>query len=30
MTHNWFVCKVKYEKTLENGLQKKSNRGLFS
>ena len=23
MTHNWFICKVKYEKMLENGLQKK-------
>ena len=23
MTHNWFVCKVKYEKMPENGLQKK-------
>ena len=23
MVHNWFICKVKYEKMLENGLQKK-------
>lgn len=23
MMHNWFECKVKYEKTLENGMQKK-------
>ena len=23
MTHNWFICKVKYGKMLENGLQKK-------
>ena len=23
MGHNWFICKVKYEKMLENGLQKK-------
>ena len=20
--HNWFLCKIKYEKTLENGLNK--------
>lgn len=23
MTHNWFTCKVSYEKMLENGMQKK-------
>ncbi len=23
MMHNWFECKVRYEKTLENGMQKK-------
>ena len=23
MMHNWFVCKVRYEKTMENGMQKK-------
>ena len=23
MVHNWFICKVKYEKMLENGMQKK-------
>lgn len=21
--HNWFICKVSYEKILENGMQKK-------
>ena len=23
MMHNWFLCKIKYEKTMENGLNKK-------
>ena len=23
MTHNWFECKIRYEKTMENGLNKK-------
>ena len=23
MMHNWFECKVRYEKTMENGVQKK-------
>ena len=22
MMHNWFECKIKYEKTMENGLTK--------
>ena len=22
MMHNWFLCKIKYEKTMENGLEK--------
>ncbi len=25
MNNNWFECKVRYEKTMENGLQKKVN-----
>ena len=25
MNNEWFECKVKYEKTMENGLQKKVN-----
>ena len=23
MMHNWFTCKIRYEKTMENGMQKK-------
>ena len=28
MNNEWFECKVKYEKTMENGLQKKVNEPL--
>ena len=23
MMHNWFTCKIRFEKTLENGMNKK-------
>ncbi len=23
MMHNWFTCKIRYEKTMENGMNKK-------
>ena len=23
MTHNWFECKIRYEKVMENGMNKK-------
>lgn len=29
-TAKWFICKIRYEKVNEDGLQKKSNRNLRS
>ena len=30
MMHTWFECKIRYEKVMENGMNKKCNRALFS
>lgn len=29
MMHTWFECKIRYEKVMKNGMNKKSHRILF-
>ena len=29
MMHTWFECKIRYEKVMENGMNKKVNGTLF-